>query len=152
MITQELIKELFNYDSVTGNLIHKLTGKLADSDQSKGYFKCYVKGKTLASHRVVWMWHYGDWPQNDIDHINGDRKDNRIENLRDVPHVVNMTNMQKTNKTGYEGVKASGHKFAANIKHNGRKLYLGTFPTAEEAFTVYKEKHLEFYGSNSKFF
>lgn len=151
MITQELIKELFDYNQVTGNLTHRLTGRIADSNQSKGYYKCYVDGRTLASHRVVWLWNYGAWPQNDIDHINGNRKDNRIENLRDVPHVVNMANMEKVNKTGYEGVKTSGSKFVANIKHKGKKLYLGTFPTADEAFAAYKLKHLELYGANSKF-
>lgn len=152
MITKELLRDLLDYDPSTGHLIRKTTGEVIDSNQSKGYYKCCINGKTLASHRVVWMWHHGTWPEKDIDHINGNRKDNRIENLRDVPHVVNMANINKTNKTGYEGVKTSGSKFASNIKRNGKKVYLGTFSTAEEAFDAYKEKHLEFYGVDSKFY
>lgn len=152
MITQEIVKELLDYDSSTGHLIRKSDGKIADYDQHKGYYRIHILGKTLASHRVVWLWHNGTWPVFDIDHINRVRKDNRIENLRDVPHILNMLNMEKQNKTGFEGVKTSGNKFTSAIKVKGRKVYLGSFDTAEEAFEVYKDKHLELYGSLSKYY
>lgn len=152
MITKDNVKELFDYDQNTGNLIRRSTGRKADSPQSKGYLKVNYKGAIYASHRIVWLWNYGAWPEDDIDHINHVRTDNRIANLRDVPHIENMKSVKRDNKTGFEGVKFSGNKFTSHIKTNGKKLHLGTFDTAKEAHEAYVNKHIELYGLNSKFY
>lgn len=71
----------------------KYANKRAGTPNKDGYLSINFKGKFVLAHRLVWVLHNGDWPQHEIDHLNGDPRDNRIENLRDVPHAINMHNM-----------------------------------------------------------
>jgi len=84
----------------------KNAGREVTRSTSLGYITPRIMGKNYAGHRIAWLLHYGTWPKNHIDHINGIKSDNRIENLRDVPRGKNMRNMrlQKRNKTGTPGV------------------------------------------------
>jgi hypothetical protein len=96
------------------------------------------------AHRLAWLFVYGHHPIHEIDHINGNPMDNRIQNLRDVPHRVNAENKRKAGRTTYSGLlgahyhKNSG-RYASNIKANGKQICLGYFSTAEEAHAVYVE-------------
>jgi hypothetical protein len=86
--------------------------------------------------------HYGEWPSGEIDHINGVRTDNRVENLRVATRSENMQNTKKpvTNKSGKKGVswdKTTG-KWRAEIRANGKKYNLGRFKTIEEAFKAHE--------------
>ena len=88
------------------------------------------------------MLYYKKWPNFDIDHINGDRKDNRIVNLRDATAKINAQNIRKApvnSSTGYLGVTKKGSKYRAQISLNGSKKHLGYFDTAEEAHERYVE-------------
>jgi hypothetical protein len=87
MFTQNDLKELFEYRN-DGYLIRKIktsnsvkTGDIAGCDTGNGYKKIRAFGKPYLSHRLIFFWHYGVFPK-EIDHINGDTVDNRIENLR----------------------------------------------------------------------
>lgn len=97
-----------------------------------------IKGKTHLASRVIYVMHYGSIPKNfDIDHINRDSTDNKIENLRAVPHCLNMRNQTKrnTNKSGKQGVclhKPTG-KWRAYIMVNGVHRHLGLFKNKDEA-------------------
>lgn len=71
----------------------RYAGKIAGKANRDGYLSIKLKGKFFLAHRLIWLLHNGNWPQYEIDHLNGDPRDNRIENLRDVPHSVNMHNM-----------------------------------------------------------
>lgn len=94
------------------------------------------------AHRVAWAIHHGEWPKGEIDHINHNPADNRIENLRDVSHAENQRNlsMLRTNKSGVTGVLQTGpnNLWYARIKHAGKMLHLGAFERFEDAVAARK--------------
>jgi hypothetical protein len=104
---------------------------------SEGYLRGRVYGKFYLAHRVAWLLTYGTWPDDDIDHINGDRSDNRIANLRVATRSENMKNakMRVNNTSGVVGVSwhKAARKWHAEIKSNGRKFSLGLFRDLEHA-------------------
>ena len=99
-----------------------------------------VLNKSYYTHRIAWLMYYGEWPKNQIDHINQDPTDNRIENLRDVTHAENHKNktLQTNNTTGYVGVYfyKSRNKYTAEARVNGVRKHLGYYDTVEEAAAV----------------
>lgn len=101
------------------------------------------KSRSFQVHRIAWYLHYGEWPPRNIDHINRDRADNRISNLRlgDQPENLRNKSMQKNNTTGYQNVQFhSEGRYRAVV----RKNHLGYFPTAEEAsFAVEEYRRVE---------
>jgi hypothetical protein len=103
-----------------------------------------VLGRIYLAHRLAWMYVYGRWPAKglDIDHINGNRQDNRIANLREVTRGQNMQNQRRASSrstTGLLGVLRKSRRFAAHITADGRTHCLGTFDTPEEAHRVYMD-------------
>lgn len=116
----------------------RYAGKEAfNTDARRGYLSGSIYGRTYKTHRVVWMLGTGSWPSDQIDHINGNRSDNRLENLRDVSRVENCRNMARpiTNTSGVVGVhwsKQAG-KWLAVIKINRAKKHLGYFDEFEDA-------------------
>lgn len=82
-------------------------GNEAFTTNSGGYRTGRLSGRTVKAHRIAWAIHHGEWPKGSIDHINGDPADNRIANLRDVSHSMNMRNTaaRSDNKSGYSGVR-----------------------------------------------
>lgn len=115
-------------------------GKLAGSDSGHGYIQIRVDDIKYWAHRLAWLYATGAWPQGDIDHINGDGTDNRIDNLRDVGVIVNNQNerrARRNNKLGVLGVHCRGSKFAASIMSNRVVHRLGLFATAAEASAAY---------------
>lgn len=102
-----------------------------------GYRVGTIDGKLFQAHRIIFAMHHGEWPEDQIDHINGVRRDNRIVNLRAVSHAENGRNqsMRKNNKSGVTGVywHKRDWKWVAQIKVNCRNKYLGLFDTIDEA-------------------
>ena len=147
------VKQYFSYCDQTGMLHSKkrqsnnsVLGKPAGWQQPNGYWRMSIQGKSYQAHRLVWLYHNGKMPLGDIDHINGVKNDNRIENLRDVTHKVNTQNRNraaKNNKLGVMGVTLQSGKYVASIWVNGKSKRLGTFDDLELAEFVYQEaKHL----------
>jgi len=146
------VKVFYAYDPSTGMLQRKKGGKpISVKPSANGYLRVSVGNKRFYQHRVAWLLYYGAWPKGQVDHINGDRTDNRIDNLRDVSHTMNAQNVHHSSgATGVVGVsfdKARG-KFKAQISVGPRgkaKGYcLGRFDTIEEAEAAYikaKKKH-----------
>lgn len=117
-------------------------GTEAGNMMQNGYRKLKFFGKQYLTHRVAWLLQHGAWPVGDIDHIDGNPANNKLSNLRDVTHRVNIQNRKSAtvkNKTGFLGVVKRKNKFAAHVHRNGKQIYLGLFDTAELAHQSYKE-------------
>jgi len=158
-ITHSEAMELFRYDEADGCLYWLKDRKSVAKAGSKvgcvhhtGYLKTKVKGKNLLVHRLIWFLVHGEWPSDKLDHINGDKRDNRINNLREATQSQNRCNskLQKNNTSGYKGVsynKVSG-KYMAGIQVNKKPIYLGLYDTPEQAYQAYcdaaKEHHGEY--------
>jgi len=148
-ITQAELRALFDYDPETGLLIRRIAraknapaGRPAGHINRSGYRVIVIRGKRYLAHRLVWAHQYGRFPELSIDHINGDRSDNRIENLREVPHAWNCQNLRrpsKNNRAGILGVHENRGKFVAMIYVGGKSKYLGRFATAEQASRAYRQ-------------
>lgn len=104
-----------------------------------GYYQIVVRGKKYMSHRVVYFLVYGEWPDT-VDHINGNRKDNRIENLRAATKRQNLCNLTKAR--GFYFAKQPG-KFVAQICNYGKNRTIGSFDTALDARAAYLRAKLE---------
>lgn len=105
-LEDELLRSLV-YEPETGQIRCASTGQRKFySAGSGGYLRGRCKSEVLYAHRVAWLLHHGRWPEGQIDHVNRDRTDNRISNLRDVTHAENMGNKKRyrTNSSGVAGV------------------------------------------------
>jgi len=134
-ITLKRAKELLDYDPLTGRLTWKTQQGLARVGEEVGsiqggYRKTTIDREQIKVHRLVWFVANGAWPSGQIDHIDGNKLNNAISNLRDVSMSINMQNryaIRRTNSDLPMGVTKNGHgKFIANIR-------IGIFDTADEA-------------------
>lgn len=119
-----------------------------------GYVRLSVAGKIYKGHRLAWFYTYGEWPSGDIDHVNGDKSDNRICNLRKASRGQNMMNigLKKHNTSGYKGVsyyRKTG-KWKAQIQSNGKKVGLGYFDDIRDAAEAYIFAALELHGDYAR--
>jgi len=126
-------------------------GDKAGSVSDEGYLRVRLNGKRYRAHRVVWALHHGAWPAGEIDHIDGCRINNRIENLRDVSNSVNHQNLKRANRNNRSGSSVPGvhfskaaQKFLARPVLNGKKINVGRFDTlsaAEAAVLNFRREH-----------
>lgn len=148
-LTAARLRELLDYSPSTGLFTWRVQrsnvakGAVAGTLKSDGYLQIGIDGRLYIAHRLVFLHLYGELPKADVDHINGDILDNRIENLRDVPRLLNMQNLrkaQRNNRTGFLGVSLTRDgTFTARIRNPGASntRTIGTFKTAEEAHAAY---------------
>ena len=119
-----------------------------------GYLQVMVTGKFYLVHRLIWLYHYGVWPDNQLDHINGIRDDNRIENLREATNQQNMFNRKsvKGSSSQYKGVSWNKQlkKWSANYKINSEQVRLGVFSDEIDAANAYDKATVELHGSYHK--
>ncbi|MFZ2541849.1 MAG: HNH endonuclease [Gallionella sp.] len=160
MLTQTRLKQLLDYNPETGVFTRRVVisnrtkvGDVAGTLNAKGYIIIRVDGKQYLAHRLAWLCAQGEFPPNEIDHINGIKTDNRICNLRAATRSENAMNqnMNARNTSGFKGVSWSKlrQKWYAHCQVNGKKHYLGCFDTAEKASAIYEQfatiRHGEFY-------
>lgn len=148
-LTLEELRRLLDYNPETGIFTRKISrSRLGQCGQIAGYTTPYgyryigIAGRYYPAHHLAWFYVYGSWPTHEIDHINGERSDNRLANLRDVTRTVNMQNLKrsrKDNTLGIFGVNVSRGRYLAQIQVNGKKIALGRFSTPEEAHATYLE-------------
>lgn len=150
------VKELLNYNPDTGvftwlkpssNLSRVKIGSIAGSvDASRGYRKIRVKCKRYAAHRLAWFYVHGEWPDV-IDHINGERDDNRMINLRDVSQFINTQNMSR-NKSGCAGVTKNpkDNYWYARLNTGGVNQFLGCFKRYEDACIAARRARIDQFG------
>jgi hypothetical protein len=175
-VSAENLRELLDYDPETGALTWKsrsliwfnserarsvwnsrYAGKPAFGKTNKeGYFRGSLLGKRYQAHRVAWAIHYGKWPEKQIDHINGDRADNRIANLRDVSRAQNQKNMRlsSANTSGVSGIYwcSNAKQWRAVITSDGKRHHLGYFHSMSEAISARKsaEKRHNFHPNHGE--
>jgi len=152
-ITQSRIKELFTYCQETGEFKRnkKVCGsngfKVAEKNDYYGYKTVKVDGKSYRLHRLAWCYIYGNFPNCEIDHINQDRSDNRIKNLRLATRSENMRNKKthKNNKLGNIGIHLHKNgKYIVQISGDDNKRYRGQYDSLEEAIIVRKRYEKKF--------
>lgn len=141
-----LIEDLFYYDGKdirwkTSRTSRVVVGRVAGSIKKNGYRQIKINKKQYQAHRLVWVLHHKEWPSSFVDHINGNKLDNRIENLRVVSKSQNGMNRakQQNNTSGYVGVyfDKRGKRWRAQIKIQSKTKSLGSYKTKEEAAEVY---------------
>lgn len=158
-LTQSRIRELLEYEAGSGvfkwrkrtsNRIR--VGDIAGVRAVNGYTYIAIDNYRLLAHRVAWFYVYGEWPKEQIDHINRDRADNRLANLREASVSGNACNgtLRSTNTSGYRGVsldkRKTKKKWLAQIVKDGHQICIGYFLTKEEAYDAYRRAATEFHG------
>lgn len=143
----DVLRSHFRYEPESGHLIHiKPTcrsgcGSIAGSVSGSGYLQVYVGRKPLRAHRVAWALAHGFDPgEMEIDHINRNRLDNRISNLR----IATRTQNRQNNR--YAGVFLNKKYFRARIAVDGVEIHLGCFRTFDEARAARREAELKYFG------
>jgi hypothetical protein len=144
MITQSKLRELLDYNETTGIFIWKYpvsirikVGSEAGCKCSDGYIRIRIYGNLYLAHRLAWLYKFGKFPPIDIDHINRNRIDNRISNLRSANRSMNMKNgnIRKDNKSGTKGVSWNNErkKWQVMIASGGKYKFVGRFSKKEDA-------------------
>lgn len=166
MITQQELKQILSYDKDTGiftwsklpKFSYAKVGNVAGSLYNNGYVYIKIKSKRYKAHILAFLYEYGYLPNCSIDHINRNKKDNRIANLRICNASENAQNRDvknTKNNAGYFGVlinkNSKKNPYVASIKYNYKKYYLGSFDNPIDAHNAYlkakKELH-KFYVEN----
>ena len=150
MITQEVLKEIFCYYPDTGLFVRR-SGRyagVAGSNTSR-YVDVSIGNRMFQAHRLAWLYVYGSFPKGAIDHINGDKRDNRLFNLREATRSENGCNRGKgkANSSGFKGVDLWCGKWRARIKKHGKSVFLGYFEIAEKAHEAYCDAAKEIHGN-----
>lgn len=161
-LTQEYLKSILHYNPDTGvfiwkvniysgmnyNICHIKFGDIANSISSHGYIRISINKKRYQAHRLAWLYVYGEFPKDQIDHVNHIKTDNRIANLRCVSSQENNKNSskRKDNTSGHVGVVWHKHlnKWQAQIKVNQKNIYLGLFEDLSEAIGARKQAEINY--------
>lgn len=145
-ISVDRAKDKLDYNPDTGVFTRKISGRGRGWQRSgstgfnsgRGYIKIFLDGKVYFAHRLAWFMTYGSWPEAEIDHINGDRSDNRLCNLRVASSSQNKARSIRHKTSDLpRGVKRHHNRFSARIKVAGKQVYLGMFATADDAHAAY---------------
>jgi hypothetical protein len=160
-LTQEYLQSILDYNKETGDFTWKVAkgrnsrvGKIAGSSHNGGYKTIRIDKKLYLEHRLAWLYVYGEFPKQDIDHKNGVRTDNRLDNLRACTRSQNLCN--KINKVNSKSKISNVHwnkqnnKWIVNIYYQGKQKRIGTFEDIELAELVAIEARLTYHGEFAK--
>ncbi len=143
---RERVLASFSYDADSGEIVRtakgggsSVVGAIATQRDANGYLTLTCGGVRYYGHRVAWLFAHGNWPDGQIDHINGNRSDNRLVNLRVVSNRLNSHNRKPFGGRAHIGVSfdARKRKWKAEIMHLGRHKFLGYRATPDEAYKLY---------------
>lgn len=147
-ITQAQLRNEISYDSITGEFkwlrslrTRKATNRVGSYNQY-GYLIITVFCRKYAAHRLAWLYMHGEFPNGVIDHIDGNKTNNAISNLRVVTQAINVQNRRKAGKASTTGILGAGwdsrtNSFKSRIQLGGKSIWLGRFKTAREAHQAY---------------
>lgn len=139
-LTADRLRHLLDYEPSTGILRWKVNrrggarvGNVAGTVSRYGYIQLRVDGRFYLAHRLAWLHVHGSWPDGQIDHVDRNRTNNRIANLREATASEQMQNRVRK-AAGYE---RRGSRYVARIQHENQQIRLGSFATADEAHAAY---------------
>jgi len=157
-LTADELRKQLDYDPLTGiftyriNQRYKKAGMVAGRISNHGGVTITICGQDHQAHRLAWLWYYGKWPDNEVDHLDGDRANNRIANLRDCTRAINMQNQRRPQKgiarkylCVYPTKKKCGMRYRAIIQVDGKPKHLGYFDTEDEAYAAYLDAKRRFH-------
>jgi hypothetical protein len=154
-LTVDRLKEILSYDPNTGVFLWRMSRGPRRAGEEAGTFRegyriVRIKDFGYSAHRLAWLYVYGEWPPSIIDHKNGYKADNRIENLRICTYSQNLAN-QKTSKNNSSGVKGitwarRQKRWRAQIRLNGKNKALGYFKEKEAAILAYANAAEQLFG------
>jgi len=129
-------------------LVGNMRGKVAGWKDQNGYILIHFKGKLVRAHNLIWLYHTGEWPTFELDHINNIPWDNRIENLRPADRAKQGANqkLQSRRQGKYKGVHKNKTSYYVKIKKDGKQYNVGSFKCEKEAARAYNQKAKEFFG------
>ncbi len=144
ILTQDKLHALLKYDPITGVFTNRVTrnprakiNEPAGALTSQGYIAFQIDSVKMYAHRAVWLYVYGSWPKEEIDHINRNRADNRLVNLRAATRLANSHNTGKhvTNTSGHKGVTLHrrSKRWQVQLRANNKTFYVGQFAQLTDA-------------------
>jgi len=155
ILTQDRLKELLQYDADTGVFTYKIkrlrceVGAVAGTRDNHNYLLCSIDGKIYKLHRLAWLYVYGHWPDNQIDHIDHNPSNNAIANLRDVSSAKNHQNRSRKTKSTSGHLGVSWHKinkrWQAAIVLKGKSIHLGQYTDLDAAIAARKQAELKYH-------
>lgn len=153
--TASVVRDKLLYDPATGAFTWKwssrkpgVVGQEAGWFDRSGHRVIEIEGNRYKASRLAWLYIHGEWPAEEIDHINRDPSDNRLCNLREATRVQNNVNRTRTRVRNLpRGVERNKKKFMARLRVGGITRHLGTFSTPEEAHEKYMDAARVVYGS-----
>lgn len=154
-MTPARLRELLHYDAATG-IFTRLTrasrrtriGAIAGAINDQGYIGINLDGRSYKAHRLAWLYMHGAWPTSFIDHVNGNRADNRICNLREATRSQNLGNSRvaRSGRDLPKGVTRRDGRFVARIQAQNRSVFLGYFNSADAAADAYRNAATTLFG------
>lgn len=153
-LTHERLQEILHYEPKTGVFRWRKSisnrapiGREAGCPNAHGHHVIRIEGRLYYAHRLAWLYMRAEWPNDEIDHANRDRLDNRWENLRAATHFENMQNrVSRKTARRMRGVYERGDKYCARIYTKGAAKYLGMYDSKTEAAQAYDEAARRLFG------
>lgn len=153
-ISQDYLHSILHYDPMTGEFVWRANrggkacaGSIAGTIKDNGYVTISVNSRRYYAHRLAWLYIHGVWPCHQLDHIDGDKTNNTIMNLREATHSQNNAcRPHNVGVTGLRGVTPLRNRYIAQIKFSRKRIHLGVFDTPEEAHAAYCKAAQELHG------
>lgn len=153
-LTSARLREFLHYDAETGVFTWIVSrkraraGDVAGCPNKRGYLIIRIEGRNFYAHRLAWLYTFGRWPNNHIDHRDGNEANNAISNLRDATQAQNRANarIRANSSTGLKGVTKLGNRYRALLNSCGKQYHLGVFDTPEQAYEAYCAANIKING------